>query len=84
MIEFAFYGLLGGVVRALVGVLKSVKKSKVFWFNHKRFWFTLIASGVIGLMAGLLMAPDYKLALLAGYGGSDFLEGLIKTKFKKW
>jgi len=82
MIMFAIYGFLGGIVRALVGISKAMKKSKRFRFNHKRFWFTLITSGIIGVMAGLLMVPDYKLALLAGYAGTDLLEGLIKSKFK--
>ena len=73
MIMFAFYGLLGGVARALVGITKAMKK-KGFWFDYHRFGFTLVTGAVVGVMAGLLMAPDYKLALLAGYAGSDLLD----------
>jgi len=84
MIIFGFYGLLGGSARALVGITKAMKRKKLFRFNPKRFWFTLISSAVIGAVVGLLMAPDYKMALLAGYAGTDVLEGMIKIKFKKW
>ena len=83
MIEFAFYGLLGGIVRALVGITKAMKKKR-FRFNNKRFFFTLISSAIIGAFVALLMSPDYRLALFAGYAGTDLLEGLVKLKVKKW
>ncbi|MFQ5621526.1 MAG: hypothetical protein ACE5FT_06825 [Candidatus Nanoarchaeia archaeon] len=76
----AYYGFLGGVVRALVGLMKSKMFKRKFdaWY----LVFTLIASGVIGAAAGLLVYGDYRLAILAGYAGTDFIEGVYRIRFK--
>ena len=76
----AYYGFLGGVVRALVGLSKS--KAFKRKFDSRYLILTLISSGVIGMFAGLLVVGDYRLSLLAGYAGTDFLEGLYKTKLR--
>ena len=76
----AYYGFIGGVVRALVGISKSKAFKKKF--DAQYLLFTLITSGVIGMFAGMLVSGDYRLVLLAGYAGTDFLEGLYKTKFR--
>ena len=75
------YGFLGGIVRALVGLMKSnAFKQK---FNGRYLLFTLLASGLIGVMTGLLIMPaDYRIILLAGYAGTDLLEGVYRIKFK--
>lgn len=83
MITFALYGLLGGTARAMIGIAKAMKQKK-FIFNHPRFWFTLVSSAIIGMVVGLLMAPDYKMALLAGYAGTDVLDAMVKARVKKW
>ncbi len=81
MIPLLYFGFLGGVVRSLVGLMKSnVYRRK---FDAKYLLFTLVSSGIVGMAAGLLIMPaDYRLVLLAGYAGTDLLEGLYKTKFK--
>ena len=39
---------------------------------------------VVGVIAASLWPEgDFRIALLAGYAGSDFLEGLFKSKFKQ-
>ena len=77
----AYYGFLGGVVRALVGLMKSNAYRKKF--EPKYLLFTLVSSGIIGMATGLLVLPaDYRVVLLAGYAGTDLLEGLYKTRFK--
>ena len=73
-------GFLGGVVRALVGITKHgvfLKKEK---FKPKYFFITIIISGIIGTFTSILVAYDYRIALLAGYAGSDILEGLYKAQ----
>jgi len=37
----------------------------------------------IGVIAASYMEGDFRVALLAGYAGSDLLEGLFKIKFKE-
>ncbi len=44
--------------------------------------FTLFASGVIGVFCGLLVSADYRLNLLAGYAGTDFIESIYKVRKK--
>ncbi len=75
-------GIFGGFVRGLVGISKSVLGSKKA-FSPSRLLFTLIVSGIVGGVAASLSVGDWRLSLLVGYAGSDFLEGLIKTRILK-
>ncbi|MEM4260318.1 MAG: hypothetical protein QXG00_03705 [Candidatus Woesearchaeota archaeon] len=76
------FGFLGGIVRAIVGILKYRKTHVKFVFLPGRFLFTIIASGIIGVFVALLIANDYRIALLSGYAGTDIIEGIYKS-FKK-
>lgn len=76
-------GFLGGVIRALVGIVKKVrsasKKKKV---RRDYIILNVLAGGGMGLLVGLFIS-DVRFALLAGYAGSDFLENLFKIKMRK-
>jgi len=72
----AIFGLIGGLVRGIVGLVKSRQKKKKF--NPAYFLFSIVVSGVIGLFAGMLLNSDYKASLLAGYAGIDLIESLYK------
>jgi len=76
------FGIFGGLVRALVGLFKH----KVFTGKEKfkigKFVFTLVISGVIGLFCALLLIDDYRIALLAGYAGTDLIQGVYKITKK--
>ncbi len=75
-------GGAGGLVRALVGISKSdTFDPEKFQFQWKKFLFSIAISMIVGQMAGLISGADWRMALLAGYAGSDFLEGLYKIKF---
>lgn len=78
LIISAFFGLLGGFARAIVGTMKSLKKKKKF--KWKYFLFTVIESGLIGLIVGMAYSEDPKVAVAMGYAGTDILEGLYKLK----
>ena len=81
---YAVCGFLGGLVRGLVGITKSAAVSpKEFVLSWRYFIFTLFVSGVVGIMAGVLSDGDWKLALLAGYAGTDFIENLYRLKFSR-
>lgn len=77
LVTSSIFGLLGGIARAVVGTLKALKNKKKFRLNY--FLLTVIGSGIIGLIAGTL-SPEPKIALAAGYAGTDFLEGLYKLR----
>ncbi len=70
-------GGFGGAVRATVGLSKALhKKRKIKW----DYWLTTTAIAVvIGIFAGMILNLDYKMSILAGYAGTDLLEGLFKT-----
>ncbi len=74
-------GLLGGLVRGLVGVLKAMKMGRKI--SLKYLGTTLVASALLGMIAGLFVENDVKFAILAGYVGTDFIESLYKVRFRE-
>ena len=75
LIEFILVGVLGGLVRALYGLLKAVNNGIIV---HKGYFLiTLIVSGVIGGLLGAVFNMDIKIAGLAGYVGTDILENVF-------
>ncbi|MDP2908582.1 MAG: hypothetical protein Q8N77_02130 [Nanoarchaeota archaeon] len=77
------FGTVGGVTRACVGLLKYKTLPKQGKFKLGALLFTIIASGVIGLFAGLVVSTDNALSLLAGYAGTDFIESIYKIRKKQ-
>lgn len=78
----ALAGGLGGLVRAIVGITKSQTfNPDNFKFQWKSFLITIVVSVIVGQMSGLILNADWRMSLLAGYAGSDFLESLYKIKF---
>ncbi|MFA4947321.1 MAG: hypothetical protein WC674_02290 [Candidatus Krumholzibacteriia bacterium] len=74
-------GAAGGTVRALVGILKYMERNK----RHEKlrlgyFLFSVFVSAAIGGFAGALCEGNWKIAGLAGYAGTDFIESLYKIK----
>lgn len=76
------FGALGGVLRGILGIAKSA----VFKKDVKINWTWLIVSVIIAAILGMITASffldDTRLALIGGYTGSDFLEGLMKIVLK--
>ena len=82
----ALFGAIGGITRAFVGLLKyykSLPKTKKGKFSLPEFSFTIIASAIIGVFMGLLIATNFALSLLAGYAGTDLIESIYKIKSKQ-
>jgi len=73
------FGLFGGIIRAAVGLYKNKVFKGKEKFNSKKFWFSLVLSGIIGVFCALLTIEDYRLILLAGYAGTDFIQGAFKN-----
>ena len=77
-------GLLGGAVRAAVGITKYFQQYE----GESRIQFgylgcSLISAILAGGAAGLLAENDWRLALLFGYAGADLLENAYKIALKK-
>lgn len=77
-------GLIGGLIRALVGITKSKTFTpEKFKFEWKYIGFSLLVSGIVGMLSGIIADGDWRFSLLAGYAGTDFLENLYKLSFTK-
>ena len=83
MITSAIFGFIGGMTRALVGLLKYYSINKKRKLNFGKILFTIIASSLIGVFCGLLVNTDPTLNLLAGYAGTDLIEGVYKIRYKQ-
>lgn len=79
--EAAALGLIGGIARACVGLLKAMRNDVEIVWTYTAI--TILCSGVIGAAAGMLFDSDVKLSVVAGYVGTDVLENTYKIIFKK-
>ena len=82
LIQLALFGLLGGCARGCVGIAKHYRREKNPKFKPSYFIVTLITASIVGIVAGVIVT-DPRMAVLAGYAGTDFLEGLYKTQKRK-
>ena len=75
-----FAGLLGGIgglTRGVVGLLKALSlRRRIIWAYYA---ITVAIAIVIGVFVGIIFDFDPRLSLLAGYAGTDILEGIYKS-----
>lgn len=73
-------GLLGGVgglTRGVVGLLKALSlRRRIMWGYYI---ITVMIAVIIGIFIGIIFDFDPRLSLLAGYAGTDILEGIYKS-----
>lgn len=75
------FGILGGLVRGIVGITKYMEQNRKNQAIDVRYLlFSLAVAGLVGGIAGALIGNDRSFAFLAGYAGTDFLEGLYKIR----
>lgn len=73
----AVLGGIGGLTRGFVGLLKAMSlRRKILWGYYA---ITVIVAAIIGIFVGIVFNFDWRLALLAGYAGTDILEGIYKS-----
>ncbi len=73
----ALLGGVGGLTRGFIGLLKALSlKRKILWGYYA---ITVVIALTIGIFTGLIFNFDYRLSLLAGYAGTDILEGIYKS-----
>ncbi|UCD04522.1 MAG: hypothetical protein JSW73_02735 [Candidatus Woesearchaeota archaeon] len=75
----AVLGFAGGMIRALFGLIKKPPKEGI---EFRKLITMLLGAGAIGLFTIIFVNGDFKLSLLAGYGGTDFIENIWKIKMK--
>jgi fluoride ion exporter CrcB/FEX len=73
----AILGGLGGLTRGLVGLLKALAlKRRILWGYY---FITIGIALIIGIFVGIIFNFDPRLSLLAGYAGTDIIEGIYKS-----
>jgi len=73
----ALLGGVGGLTRGFIGLLKALSlRRRILWGYYI---ITVVVAVVIGVFIGLIFNFDYRLSLLAGYAGTDILEGIYKS-----
>ncbi|MCX8159092.1 MAG: hypothetical protein N3D20_02270 [Candidatus Pacearchaeota archaeon] len=73
----ALLGGIGGLTRGFIGLLKALSlRRRILWAYYV---ITVIVAAVIGVFVGIVFNFDYRLSLLAGYAGTDILEGIYKS-----
>lgn len=72
-------GVLGGLVRALFGIMKSIERGESIekWY----FILTVFIAGFIGGALGNVFEVDYRIAGITGFVGTDILENVTKASF---
>lgn len=73
----ALLGGVGGLTRGFIGLLKALSlRRKILWGYYA---ITVLVALVIGVFTGIIFNFDYRLSLLAGYAGTDIIEGIYKS-----
>lgn len=73
----ALLGGVGGLTRGVVGLLKALSlRRRILWLYYV---ITVFIAIIIGIFTGIIFNFDYRLSLLAGYAGTDILEGIYKS-----
>ena len=73
----ALLGGIGGLTRGIVGLLKALSLRRRILWNY--YIITVVVASIIGVFVGIVFNFDYRLSLLAGYAGTDILEGIYKS-----
>ena len=70
-------GCIGGLTRGVVGLLKALSlRRRIIWTYY---FITVLIAMIIGIFVGIVFNFDPRLSLLAGYAGTDILEGIYKS-----
>jgi hypothetical protein len=73
----ALLGGVGGLTRGFIGLLKALSMKRRILWNY--YAITVAIAVVIGVFTGIIFDFDPRLSLLAGYAGTDILEGIYKS-----
>ncbi|MCX6817222.1 MAG: hypothetical protein NTZ93_05135 [Candidatus Beckwithbacteria bacterium] len=83
MFSIILGGLIGGALRGIIGIAKSLIIKQEEQINYGWFFVSVSVAMAIGVIAATFMGGGLEVALLAGYAGSDLLESLFKLKFQE-
>ena len=76
-------GAIGGILRGVLGISKDLVTKKELTINWAWFGVTVGIAAILGVITASFFASDLRVAILGGYSGSDFVEGLMKLKINE-
>jgi len=73
-LQAGLLGGIGGLTRGVVGLFKALSlRRRILWGYYL---ITVAVAIIIGVFVGIIFDIDPRLSLLAGYAGTDILEGI--------
>lgn len=75
-------GAVGGFLRGVMGISKDLVTKKDATVNWIWFFVSVFIAAILGAITATFFINDFRIALIGGYAGSDFLEGLMKIVLK--
>jgi len=76
-IMLGLFGGIGGLTRATIGMLKALRRGESFIPLY--YFLTGLIAWILGVFSGSIFGGSWQIALLAGYAGTDMIEGAIKA-----
>ena len=75
-------GAIGGLLRGVLGIAKELVTKKEVKINWLWFSISVLIAAILGMITASFFLDDTRLALIGGYAGTDFLEGLMSLLLK--
>ena len=83
-ITFLGFGALGGLARAMVGIMKQVRQNgRKTELSFGKILINIIGATVVGAVVGLIIDQNPTTAAAVGYSGIDIIESVIKISAKQ-
>ena len=70
--------LLSPIIWYMAPWISPIQLASLF-FLWGYYFITVVIAAIIGIFVGIIFNFDYRLSLLAGYAGTDILEGIYKS-----
>ncbi|MBS3168313.1 hypothetical protein J4216_04265 [Candidatus Woesearchaeota archaeon] len=77
------FGLLGGLLRTLVGIAKKKRIHKKEKLHPIHLIVTILIAGLIGALTPLALETNNFITFVVGYMGIDLLENIVKIIKKR-
>lgn len=73
----AIFGFIGQGGRAIIGLKKMIDAGESYKFSPLRLGTTLAIGAIAGALTAALGITDVRALAVAGYAGTDAIEGLL-------
>ena len=81
IILFAGFGMIGGILRFLIGILKNYQTDRKM--NKKMISLYFISLLIMGAFSGIVLGLGKILSFLGGYAAVDLMDGYHRSFIKK-